>query len=325
MIATLESTQPNRSAMQGLGRSGSKLDTDELYRAFLNDFGLTGSSSLTRFEMQHLRTRYHDPRTGRFNRLDPWKGQIATPQSLNKYAYGENNPVLNADPTGLFSLANVTVGVSIGSLLTGAIMSAIGGATGSTNMVVGGFALMGFGAALAVGASAAPVVASGGSAQVAGAWVTGGAVFGLELTAIFVTSEVTRLVRTWGGGSGFENLYATASAQTRPYGSVPNIGTIVLRQSQFNTRKISNASSISGFMDAGSNSTNPSPGDYFVRYLINQQAKDNVSIMAYEIDQQGRPVFKGTEILTVDFASNGMSIDYQRNQYPVFPWVEVHP
>lgn len=45
--------------------------------------------------------RYDVNRLGRFSSPDPVGGAIADPQSLNRYAYVENDPANSADPTGL--------------------------------------------------------------------------------------------------------------------------------------------------------------------------------------------------------------------------------
>jgi hypothetical protein len=50
-------------------------------------------------------TQYnYDPATGRFNRLDPFFGNLNDPQSLHKYLYAHADPVNGIDPNGLFSL-----------------------------------------------------------------------------------------------------------------------------------------------------------------------------------------------------------------------------
>jgi len=51
---------------------------------------------------QYLRARFYDPASGTFNRLDPFAGNLADPQSLHKYLYSHANPVMGVDPTGLF-------------------------------------------------------------------------------------------------------------------------------------------------------------------------------------------------------------------------------
>lgn len=48
--------------------------------------------------------RQYSNLTGRFMRPDPMAGDIANPQSLNRYAYVKNDPVNLIDPLGLFSV-----------------------------------------------------------------------------------------------------------------------------------------------------------------------------------------------------------------------------
>ena len=48
-----------------------------------------------------MRARYYDDATGRFLNKDLIRGSIARPQSLNRYAYVQNNPVNRIDPRGL--------------------------------------------------------------------------------------------------------------------------------------------------------------------------------------------------------------------------------
>ena len=52
--------------------------------------------------LQYLRARYYNPATGRFNRLDPFSGDMQDPQSLHKYLYCHADPVMGLDPSGLF-------------------------------------------------------------------------------------------------------------------------------------------------------------------------------------------------------------------------------
>ena len=47
--------------------------------------------------------RYYDPVLGRFLSPDTLVQSPGDPQSLNRYAYARNNPVLYTDPTGHFS------------------------------------------------------------------------------------------------------------------------------------------------------------------------------------------------------------------------------
>lgn len=58
--------------------------------------------------------RWRNPGTGRFVSADPFGGFSRQPLSLNKYTYAHNNPVIGADPSGLFfSLISSGVTTSI--------------------------------------------------------------------------------------------------------------------------------------------------------------------------------------------------------------------
>ncbi len=52
----------------------------------------------------YLRARYYDQNAGRFNRTDPFAGNLHDPPSLHKYQYCAANPVNGIDPSGEFSL-----------------------------------------------------------------------------------------------------------------------------------------------------------------------------------------------------------------------------
>lgn len=49
----------------------------------------------------YLSARYYDPELGRFDALDLELGSLSSPQSLNRYVYCVNNPLIYADPTGM--------------------------------------------------------------------------------------------------------------------------------------------------------------------------------------------------------------------------------
>ncbi|TCX51223.1 hypothetical protein C1I38_10595 [Dehalobacter sp. 12DCB1] len=48
----------------------------------------------------YLRARYYDPNDGRFLTQDSYLGDAKNPITQNRYAYGNNNPVIYIDPTG---------------------------------------------------------------------------------------------------------------------------------------------------------------------------------------------------------------------------------
>jgi RHS repeat-associated protein len=62
---------------------------------------------------QYLRARYYDPVTGRFNRLDPFFGNLSDPQSFHKYLYTHGDPVNEIDPSGLMSVGGTLSSVAI--------------------------------------------------------------------------------------------------------------------------------------------------------------------------------------------------------------------
>jgi RHS repeat-associated protein len=53
--------------------------------------------------LDYMHARYYAPTVGRFLSPDPLLGNVAAPQSLNRYAYTMNSPVSYTDPQGLFS------------------------------------------------------------------------------------------------------------------------------------------------------------------------------------------------------------------------------
>jgi RHS repeat-associated protein len=59
-------------------------------------------------QLLYLRARWYDPRIGRFISGDPFEGKQSDPRSLNRYVYGHSDPVRNIDPTGAFSLGEMS-------------------------------------------------------------------------------------------------------------------------------------------------------------------------------------------------------------------------
>ncbi|MDE6442737.1 MAG: RHS repeat-associated core domain-containing protein [Clostridia bacterium] len=69
----------------------------------LNPFRYRSYFYDTETGLYYLQTRYYDPAVGRFLNMDSVR--YADPESingLNLYAYCNNNPVMNVDPTGEF-------------------------------------------------------------------------------------------------------------------------------------------------------------------------------------------------------------------------------
>jgi RHS repeat-associated protein len=55
-------------------------------------------------QLFYFNARWYDKDVGRFISEDPLWGSIFDPQSLNRFAYGRNNPYKYTDPTGMFNL-----------------------------------------------------------------------------------------------------------------------------------------------------------------------------------------------------------------------------
>lgn len=55
-------------------------------------------------KLYYLMARYYNSDTGVFLSLDPVRGDTMNPLTLNGYSYANNNPVMNVDPDGEFSI-----------------------------------------------------------------------------------------------------------------------------------------------------------------------------------------------------------------------------
>ena len=72
----------------------------------------------------YLFARYYDPELGRFMALDPEMGDLSSPQTLNRYVYCHNSPLIFKDPTGKFGIFGAAIGAAIGAatnVLIGAV------------------------------------------------------------------------------------------------------------------------------------------------------------------------------------------------------------
>lgn len=54
--------------------------------------------------LNYMRARFYKPEIKRFLSLDQLMGDVVTPQSLNRYAYAQGNPIMGVDPSGLSTI-----------------------------------------------------------------------------------------------------------------------------------------------------------------------------------------------------------------------------
>ena len=68
------------------------------------NYKFTGYERDAETGLDYAFARYYDSRLGRFVNADPMAGDITDPQSLNRYAYTENDPTNFVDPSGMLFL-----------------------------------------------------------------------------------------------------------------------------------------------------------------------------------------------------------------------------
>ncbi|MGN0808271.1 MAG: RHS repeat-associated core domain-containing protein [Candidatus Coproplasma sp.] len=131
--------------------------------------------------LYYLQTRYYDPTTGRF--ISPDNIDYANPETvdgLNLYAYCNNNPVMNVDPTGnaewwqwLLTAISVVAATVAGIALTIVSFGAASPLVAFGAAVLGG-ALLGFSGAM-VGDISSQVNSAGlSNVDLGQSWVAGG-------------------------------------------------------------------------------------------------------------------------------------------------------
>ncbi|EHJ09603.1 RHS repeat-associated core domain-containing protein [Crocosphaera watsonii] len=123
------------------------------YGNLLNSTGDTQNNYLYRGEqydpnlaMQYLRQRYYDTSVGRFASVDPFSGLIELPMSRHRYLYGNANPITYTDPSGEFSVAELSLQGVLSSLsyaTTGlklaAIAESVAGAAAALSVAYAGY------------------------------------------------------------------------------------------------------------------------------------------------------------------------------------------
>jgi len=117
-------------SVRQLSNSSGGIVTDQVYSydAYGVSLGYTGTKNTNLqyageqfdndLDQYYLRARYYSPKTGTFNRVDPFSGNLQDPQSLHKYLYCHANPVNGIDPNGeRFNLVRVLTTITIGFIL----------------------------------------------------------------------------------------------------------------------------------------------------------------------------------------------------------------
>ncbi len=66
-------------------------------------FTYNGEQYTPQTGLLYLRARHYDPDSGRFTTKDSYLGSLTNLVSRNRYVFGNNNPVMNQDPSGYFS------------------------------------------------------------------------------------------------------------------------------------------------------------------------------------------------------------------------------
>ena len=109
-ITDKDETIVNQYAYSPYGRLLGETETSGLEQPFkyVGKYGVQHEGD----ELYYMRARYYDADTGRFTMEDP----IGIEGGLNVSLYGNANPVVFVDPSGLFGL----VGAGIGVMLEGA-------------------------------------------------------------------------------------------------------------------------------------------------------------------------------------------------------------
>ncbi|MDE7156492.1 MAG: hypothetical protein K2O02_00730 [Lachnospiraceae bacterium] len=82
-----------------------------------NEYLYTGEQYNESTGLYYLRARYMNPQTGTFISMDSYAGTLDSPVSLHKYLYANANPVMYSDPTGYFSLSELSVAQAVNRVL----------------------------------------------------------------------------------------------------------------------------------------------------------------------------------------------------------------
>jgi RHS repeat-associated protein len=133
LITQTQAAQTSYYSVDGLG--STRLLTD-VQGQVLNSYGYeafgetTSQSGTTGNKYQYageqfdstlgdyyLRQRFYDTSSGRFGRMDTYEGNPTLPLTINKYTYGDLNPVNRTDPSGYWSIGEAALVFSLITIL----------------------------------------------------------------------------------------------------------------------------------------------------------------------------------------------------------------
>ena len=83
-----------------------------------NSYKFAGEQYDEELEQYYLRARYFNPTIGRFTQQDTWMGNNSDPITLHKYLYANANPVSYVDPTGNYSMVDMSMAMSVRNTLS---------------------------------------------------------------------------------------------------------------------------------------------------------------------------------------------------------------
>ena len=111
-----------------------------------NSYLYSGERFDSNLNLYHLRARYYNMLTGRFETMDPAAGNIFDPATLHKYVYTGDNPVNWRDPSGRDIIENVSIRAWIFTQITvpSYLQAGVAGAGGAKGVVavVSGLSLL---------------------------------------------------------------------------------------------------------------------------------------------------------------------------------------
>ncbi|MEP1075191.1 putative Ig domain-containing protein [Leptolyngbya sp. PL-A3] len=90
-----------------------------------NPYLFAGEQRDTVLDLDYLRQRYLNFANGRLNSRDDFDGLIQKPITLNKYIYGNSNPVTFIDPSGNFSIFSIGASLALNTVLHGILLGDI--------------------------------------------------------------------------------------------------------------------------------------------------------------------------------------------------------